>query len=176
MKVLAFAASNSRNSINKALISYAVTLLPEHEVEVLDINDYPLPIFSVDLEQEQGIPEVVGDFLDKIAGADALLISFAEHNANYTVAYKNLFDWATRKQLKVYQGKPIIMLSTSPGKGGAGNVLAMARTSAPYFGGTVAGALAIPAFFDNFDTKTNRLTNTELDKQLRQTLQLPEPQ
>lgn len=174
MKVLAFAASNSRNSINKGLINYAVTLLSEYEVEVLDISDYPLPIFSIDLEQEQGIPEVVGDFLDKIAGADALLISFAEHNANYTVAYKNLFDWATRKQLKVYQGKPIVMLSTSPGKGGAANVLTMARNSAPYFGGTVSGSLAIPAFFENFDTGTNRLTNTELDQQLRQTLRLLE--
>ena len=44
MKILAFAASNSRNSINKSLINYAATLLSQHDVEVLDINDYSKPM------------------------------------------------------------------------------------------------------------------------------------
>jgi chromate reductase len=48
------------------------------------------------------------------------------------VAYKNLFDWASRKKREVYQDKPIIMLSTSPGAGGAKSVLSAATESAHF--------------------------------------------
>lgn len=44
MKVLAFAASNSRKSINEELINYAATLLGKHEVDIVNINDYEMPI------------------------------------------------------------------------------------------------------------------------------------
>ena len=67
-----------------------------------------MPIYNSDFEVAQGIPGAASRFLDKIAKADALVISYADHNGNYTVAYKNLFDWASRKNREVYQGKPII--------------------------------------------------------------------
>ncbi|MFC3096135.1 NAD(P)H-dependent oxidoreductase [Alteromonas sediminis] len=166
MNILAFAASNSRKSINKSLIAYASTLLAHHTVEVLDINDYEMPIYSSDLEEAHGIPSAAGRFLDKITSADALLISFAEHNGNYTVAYKNLFDWASRKNRDVYQGKPTIMLSTSPGPGGASSVLKLARESAHFFAGNVIGSLSVPNFYDNFDSETGRLADEALNTQL----------
>jgi chromate reductase len=65
MKVLAFAASNSRKSINKDLIRYASTRLPDSDVEIIDINDYEMPIYSSDLEEAHGIPEAASRFLDK---------------------------------------------------------------------------------------------------------------
>jgi NAD(P)H-dependent FMN reductase len=43
MKILAFGASNSKNSINKALARFTATLVPGAEIEVLDLNDYALP-------------------------------------------------------------------------------------------------------------------------------------
>ena len=150
MKVLAFAASNSRKSINNDLIRYASTLLPDSDVEIIDINDYDMPIYSSDLEEAHGIPKAASRFLDKISAVDALMISYAEHNGNYTVAYKNLFDWASRKNREVYQGKPIIMLSTSPGAGGAKSVLSLAVESAHFFAGNVMASLSVPEFFKNF--------------------------
>lgn len=170
MKILAFAASNSRKSINKSLVTYASILLEEHTVEVLDINDYEMPIYSSDLEEAHGIPSAASRFLDKIAEADALLISFAEHNGNYTVAFKNLFDWASRKQMEVYQSKPVVMLSTSPGPGGASSVLRLAVESAHFFKGNVLASLSIPSFYDNFDVDKCELTNTELVAQLQDAL------
>ena len=104
MKILAFAASNSRKSINKDLINYAATLLDKHEVDIIDINDYEMPTHSSDLEEAQGISDAASRFLKKIEDADAMLISYAEHNGNYTIAYKNLFDWASHENQKVYQG------------------------------------------------------------------------
>jgi Predicted flavoprotein len=91
MKIIAFGASSSRESINKQLATYAVSLLEGADVEVLDLNDYELPLFSVDKEKELGQPQLAKDFLGKIAGADALVISFAEHNGSYSAAFKNPF-------------------------------------------------------------------------------------
>jgi len=59
----------------------------------------------------------------EVLKADALLISYAEHNGNYSAAYKNLYDWASRIDAKVFQGKPTVVLATSPGPGGRRSTL-----------------------------------------------------
>ena len=88
-------------------------------------------------------------------------------DGNYVAAYKNIFDWASRVKQEVYQDKPIIMLSTSPGPGGAKSVLNLARESAKFFNGQVLSALSIPSFYENFDVMTNKLSNPELDTSLK---------
>jgi len=170
MKILAFAATSSRKSINQQLVGYAASQLIDAHIEILDINDYELPLFSEDKEAELGQPELASAFLKKIADSDAVFISFAEHNGSYTVAYKNIFDWASRIIPKVFQNKPMIMLATSPGPGGAASVLAAAVTSAPYFDGDVKGSLSMPRFYDNFDVSLGRITNDEIDRQLIKTV------
>ena len=175
VKILAFAATTSRKSINRQLVAYATHLLedgyPEDvTVETIDLNDYEMPIYSIDRELEEGIPSVAHDFFDRIGQADAVLISFAEHNGHYTAAYKNVFDWASRINKRVYQGKPTVMLATAPGPGGGRNVLEAAVTSGRFFGNDVLASLAIPHFHDNFDTATNRLTDRGHDGQLRAAL------
>ncbi|WP_407334092.1 NADPH-dependent FMN reductase [Enterovibrio sp. 27052020O] len=170
MKVLAFAASSSNASINKQLVTHAVSMIDGAEIEVLDLNDYELPLFSIDREQELGQPEKAKVFFDKIGRADALVISFAEHNGSYSAAYKNLFDWTSRINQKVFQGKKMVMLSTSPGPGGAKNVLAVASTSCPYFAGDLKASLSIPSFFDNFDMEAGVLTNDALSAQLAEAM------
>lgn len=170
MKLLTFAASSSRQSINKQLATYAASLVPNANVEVLDINDFEMPLYSIDRETESGIPSLAQDFLDRIAQADAIIISFAEHNGSYTAAYKNLFDWASRINPKVYQNKPMVLLATSPGPGGANTVLTTAVTSAPYFAGEVKASLSVPSFYDNFDFDTAKVTNTELNSALTATI------
>lgn len=171
MKVLAFAASSSTESINKRLVTYAASLLEDAEVEVLDLNDYELPLFSVDKEAELGSPDLAGQFFNKIGESDALIISFAEHNGSYTAAYKNLFDWCSRIDQKVFQNKPMVLLSTSPGKGGAGSVLKAAVGSAPYFAGEVKASLSVPSFHENFDLESGRILNEEIKTQLAEAVQ-----
>ena len=92
MKLLAFAASNSKKSINKQLVKYAASQVEGAEIELLDLNDYEMPLFSVEREQALGHPDLAKSFLAKIAASDAIVISFAEHNGSYSAAYKNLFD------------------------------------------------------------------------------------
>lgn len=157
MKILTFGASNTKSSINKALARFTATLVPGAEVEVLDLSDYDLPIFSEDLEKEIGQHPTAKAFFDKIGAADGVIVSFAEHNGSYTAAYKNLFDWASRIDQKVFQDKPTVYLSTSPGPGGAASVLASAKGSAPFFGVDLKAAVSVPSFYDVFDAKTGRI-------------------
>ncbi|MBI5430511.1 MAG: NAD(P)H-dependent oxidoreductase [Nitrosomonadales bacterium] len=166
MKLVAFAASNSRKSINKQLVTYAASLVEGAEVEVLDLNDYELPLFSEDREAELGHPELAKAFLSKLAASDAVMISFAEHNGSYSAAYKNLFDWSSRMGKKVFQDKPMVMLATSPGARGGASVLTAATGSAPFFAGHVKASLAIPNFYENFDVERGMLRNEELKAQL----------
>ena len=166
MHIVAFAASSSTRSINKKLISCAAGLMPQHQVEVLDLNDFELPLFSEDRELELGQPDLAKQFLHKLNNADALLVSFAEHNGSYSAAYKSLFDWCSRINTKVFQGKDMVVLSTSPGQAGGKNVMASALNSIPHFGGNVLGSLSIPSFYDNFDAETMMLTNADYKNRL----------
>ncbi|MDX8379555.1 MAG: NAD(P)H-dependent oxidoreductase [Gallionella sp.] len=172
MKLLAFAASSSKKSINRQLATYAASLLEGADVEILDLNDYELPLFSVDKEKALGQPELAKKFLLKIALSDALIISYAEHNGAYTAAYKNLFDWCSRRGQKVFHDKPLVLLSTSPGARGGASVLAAATTSAPFFSGRVQASLAIPNFYENFDEAHGILKNEELNSQLIEAVNL----
>jgi len=171
MKVLAFAASNSKKSINKQLVTYAAGLIDDAQVETLDLNDYELPLYSEDKEDELGQPPLAKEFLDKIGDSDAVIISFAEHNGSYTAAYKNLFDWSSRINPKVFQNKSMVFLSTSPGASGAASVLASAIASAPFFDGEVKASISIPSFYENFDLESGSIKNSELNDQLVRAVQ-----
>jgi len=166
-KVIAFGASNSRRSINKKLVTYTSSLLADAEVEILDLNDYELPLFSVDREDEMGQPELAQAFLEKIAECDGIIISFAEHNGAYSAAYKNLYDWISRIQPKVYRDKPMVLLSTSPGGRGGKSVLELALSQVPRFGGQVKASVAVPAFGENFDVEAGVISNDEIAGQIR---------
>lgn len=170
MKILAFSASSSKKSINKKLVTYATRLIESSHVDILDLNDYELPLFSEDKENELGKPALAQSFLEKIAGCDALVISFAEHNGSYSAAYKNLFDWCSRINPKVFQNKPMVLLSTSPGARGGASVLTQAVSSAPFFAGEVKGSCSVPSFYENFDMKNSCINNEEIKLSLQSTM------
>ena len=172
MKLLAFAATSSSKSINKLLVSHAANLVPNADVNLIDLNDYEMPIYSQDKEEALGQPEPAQRFFNQIKEADAIIVSFAEHNGSYTAAYKNIFDWASRIDMKVFQDKPVIYLATSPGPGGAASVLAAATNSAPYFGADVKASMSIPSFYDNFDMETKTISDEALAKALHDAIRL----
>lgn len=167
MNIIAFGGSNSKNSINKKLATYASSLFTNGLVEVLDLNDFALPLFSVDLEKEIGQPKLAKDFLDKIASADFLVVSLAENNGNYSAAFKNLFDWSSRQAKEVFQQKPMLLMATSPGGRGGATVLEIAKNAFPRFGADIKGTFSLPSFNDNFDVSTLKISNTEFDAQLK---------
>ncbi|GGG66075.1 NADPH-dependent FMN reductase [Epilithonimonas arachidiradicis] len=152
MKILAFAGSNSRASINKILAEYTAKQFNGAEVEVLDLNDYEMPIFSVDREKHDGIPTLALRFAEKIDAADLLIIALAEHNSSYTVAFKNVFDWVSRiKDRKHFGEKPVFLLATATGPGGGRHVVAAFEQRAKSSGANVLQSFYLPKFKETFD-------------------------
>lgn len=175
MKVLSIAATNHKDSMNKKLITYATKFLkkdinPSAETEIIDLIDYELPLYRQDREEEGGIPDKAKEFYQKIGAADAVIISFAEHNGSYTAVYKNLFDWVSRIDQKVYQDKPVIIMAASPGGRGGAGVLGTVEQVAPFFGMDIKGKISVPTFQDNFDFEQNEITNDDIKKQMQDTL------
>lgn len=175
MKILTFSASNHANSINQALAKHASNQLksefqPEAEIEILDLNDYEMPIFSVDRENAGGIPALAQQFFNKIGEANAIIVSFAEYNGNYTSAWKNIFDWMSRIDMSVFQDKPMLAMATSTGARGGASVLDIVTASASFFGMNIISSMSVPSFSENFDLQTGKLTNAELSDQLHTAL------
>lgn len=165
MKVVAFAGSNSQNSINKALVSYVLTHFEGQEIDFLDLNDYDIPLYSIDREKKEEIPQEVHQFIEKLGDADLIITSLAEHNGTYTAVFKNLLDWSSRINLKFFADTPLLLLSTSPGGYGGGNVMEAAKKRFPKFGANIKATFSLPNFKDNFDTVTG-ITNSDLKNEL----------
>jgi len=165
-KLLAFSASNSRNSINRTLIEHAVTrmqsgTLSNLEVEFVDLNDYEMPIYSIDRERQGGIPHEAQAFFDKIGTTNAIIVSFAEHNGSVTVAWKNIFDWMSRIEMKLWRGKPVVMLAATPGPRAGAQLLKNQQETAPFFGAEILGTLGIGKWTEAWDIEHQALVRPE---------------
>jgi len=164
-KILTFGASNSKASINKQLASYAANLLEQVEVNLLDLNNFEMPIYSIDREGATGIPALAKNFKQQIQEADGILISFAEHNGAYTTAFKNIYDWMSRLEGSVWQDKPMLLMATSPGGRGGQGVLELAYNTFSYGNKQVVGSFSLPSFQQNFSTEEG-IKDADLKRQL----------
>lgn len=167
MKIIAFAGSNSQDSINKKLATYTASLFENVQVEVLDLNDYEMPLYGVDLEKKVGQHELAQSFLDKLATADILVVSLAENNGNYSVAFKNIFDWCSRITKNIFNDKEMLLMATSPGPRGGASVLDIANNAFPRFGAIIKTTYSLPNFNDNFDEEKGEISNVELRNELQ---------
>ena len=171
MKIIAFGASYSKHSVNKQFAAYASQYFVPAEIEIIDLNNYSLPLFTVDVEAERGHPEIIDRFLAKIAEADLLIISMSEHNGSYTAAFKNLLDWTSRKKIKLFQGKKVLLISTSPGaRGGAGSIAA-AKSRFPIHGADIIAEFSLPSFEQNFNPQKG-IVNPELKAKFLEVIQV----
>lgn len=164
MKILAFAGSTSSTSINRELVKFVLKSFQEEEINLIDLNDFSMPVYSVDLEKK-GFPGEAHNFLKQIEEADVIICSLAEHNRSYSTAFKNIFDWASRTNVKVFQNKPMLLMSTSPGGYGGGNVMNTAKTFFPQFAADVKETFSLSKFYKNFDLE-NGIIDPELLKEL----------
>ncbi|QGM80891.1 NADPH-dependent FMN reductase [Otariodibacter oris] len=149
MSIIAFAGSNSSVSINHALVNYVANKLGK-DIEVIRLTDYDTPVYSFDIEQKEGIPAATQKLAEKLATADKLIISVAEHNGNLTAFFKNQLDWLSRHNRNFLADKKVMLLSTSPGKGAGAHALAIAKSTLPFFGAEVVSGYSIASFNEVF--------------------------
>ncbi|MEZ0260440.1 MAG: NADPH-dependent FMN reductase [Alphaproteobacteria bacterium] len=122
-KILAFAGSTRKDSWNKKLLKEAAEAAhgAGAEVTVIDLADYPLPLYDGNLEAAQGLPENVKKLQKLFAEHDGFLIASPDYNGSYSAVLKNTVDWLTRKDkehdppLEPFKGKIAVIMSASPG-------------------------------------------------------------
>lgn len=168
--ILIIGASSSTKSINKQLATYAGEQLQNVSLNILDLNDFEMPIYSIDKEGASGIPQLAQDFKQHILDSDGIIISFAEHNGSYSAAFKNIYDWVSRIAKKAWEDRPMILMATSPGGRGGIGVLSTAYNSFKFANPNVVGKFSLPSFGQNFDPQEG-ITNEELKSELLSLLQ-----
>jgi NAD(P)H-dependent FMN reductase len=121
-RILAFAGSTRTDSYNKRLVKIAAAGARTAGVEVtlIDLRDFPLPIFDGDLEARDGLPANGRKLKDLFLAHHGLLISAPEYNSSITAVLKNVIDWVSRPvageaPLACFDGKVACLMSASPG-------------------------------------------------------------
>jgi len=164
-KILAFGGSTSSTSMNKQLATYASSLVKGVEAEVIDFNNYAAPIYSTD-EEGRGFPENLVALSEYMKSFDGYIVSLAEHNGSYAAAFKSILDWLSRINRSVFNDKPVLLMSASPGGRGGASVLANAGAYFPHAGASQVITFSFPKFFDNFSD--GKIINEELNEALLQ--------
>lgn len=135
-KILAFAGSLRKDSVNKKLIQIAIKGAKEAGAQVtyIDLKDYPLPVYDQDIEDAQGLPENAKKLKALMLQHDGFLISCPEYNSSLPGVFKNVIDWASRQAtpdevyLCCYIDKVVTLMSASPSYLGGLRCLTHART------------------------------------------------
>jgi len=164
--IIAFAGSNSKNSINKELVTYAASKLNNVETVILDLNNFEVPMYGIDFENENGIPENAQKLNSLLSETDGIILSLAEHNGSYAAVFKNIFDWMSRIDKEVFKNKPMLLMATSPGGRGGAGVLAAAKSTFPHLGGNIVADFSLPSFFENF--KEGEIMDSTLNLELQE--------
>jgi len=121
-KILAFAGSARADSMNKKLVAVAAAAARAAggEVTLVDLRDFPMPLYDGDLEAASGLPEHAKRMKALFLAHDELLISCPEYNSSITPLLKNTIDWVSRPApgeapLACFDGKVAALVAASPG-------------------------------------------------------------
>ncbi len=135
IRILAFAGSTRRGSLNKKLLAAALPGAQTAGAEVthVDLADFPMPLYDGDLEATEGMPEPARRFKALLESHHGLLIAAPEYNGSLSAVLKNAIDWASRTEsegepaLRAFRGKVAALMAASPGGLGGIRVLAHLR-------------------------------------------------
>ena len=122
VKILAFAGSTRRDSWNKKLLHIAIqgARAAGAQVTLIDLKDFPLPLYDGDLEATAGVPENALKLKELFKSHQGLLLACPEYNSSITAVLKNTLDWVSRPvpdepPLAAFKGKVVTLISASPG-------------------------------------------------------------
>jgi len=157
-KILALAGSAREDSCNKKLIRFAAQGTENADVNLIDIRDYPIPLYDGDLETARGLPENAKKLKKMFIDSDAFLIASPEYNSSVSGVFKNLIDWVSRPEqsdpfyLVAFKGKVAALMSASPGNLGGLRGLFHLRSILSNVGTLVIPDLiTIPNAYEAFD-------------------------
>ena len=144
-RLLAFAGSARRDSLNKKLLAalVAATRAVGAEVTVVDFKELPIPLYDGDLEEAEGIPANALKLIELIRQHAGLLIASPEYNSQITPLLKNALDWCSRADENPLEGKVAAVVSASPGMFGGIRSMTLCRQLLVHLGCHVIPAQCI---------------------------------
>lgn len=157
-RIIAFAGSTRKESVNKKLIRFAADKAREAgaEVNFIDLRDFAMPLYDGDLEDSQGPPENATKLYELIKNHEGILLSCPEYNSSITAVLKNSIDWVSRPHegdppLAAFSGKVAALMSASPGGLGGLRGLVHVRSILSSIGVIVIpNQIAVPNAFEAF--------------------------
>lgn len=177
VKVLAFAGSTRKASVNKKLVVEAADIVCQMQasVVVVDLMDYPIPFYDEDLEKKEGMPIKAKQLRQLMVESDIILIASPEYNGSLSAVLKNAIDWASRSEngggsREAFKGKKFVIMSAAPGSGGGARGLVHLRTIIENIGGTVLSQqIVVPNAYNAFDEQ-GQLKDEKIKREIEQVL------
>jgi len=172
--VLAFAGSTRKDSFNKQLIKESAKLAQEMgaKVTVLDLKQYPLPLYDADYESDHGQPVNAKTIRDLMIKSDVILIATPEYNGSMSGTLKNLIDWTSRNEegkpsRLAFKDKKFVIMSATAGPGASAGALTHLKSSIENIGGIVlAKQISVPNAHQAFDAQ-GQLANPNAENELK---------
>ena len=164
-RILAFAGSARRDSWNRKVLEVAVAGArgAGAEVTVVNLGDYPMPIYHADWHEEHGVPAPMLELRTLMMAANGLLIASPEYNASITPLLKNTIDWLSQDVngeggRAPFEGKVGGLMGASNGAFGTIRALPHVSSILSNLGVLMLPIVAVPGVATTFD-ETGVMTN-----------------
>ncbi len=159
-KIIAFAGSTRTASYNKMLVRLAAEDAKKAggEITLIDLRDFPMPLYDGDLEESEGPPPNATTLFDLMKEHQGILLACPEYNSSISGVLKNTIDWVSRPRdreppLAAFTGKVAAILSASPGALGGLRGLVHVRSILGNIGVTVIPRqISVSKAMDAFNT------------------------
>jgi chromate reductase len=139
LKVLVFAASLRKESVNRKLATLAArsARAAGATVDFASMHDFDVPLYDGDLEASHGIPKGAQELQRRLLSNDAFIVSSPEYNGSMPGVIKNLIDWTSRFRPQPFDGRHGLLLSASPSLGGGNRGLWVLRMPFEHLGARI---------------------------------------
>ncbi|TYP95355.1 NAD(P)H-dependent FMN reductase [Fodinibius salinus] len=164
--IIAFAGSNSSNSINAQLTKAAINNISIEDVNYVDLRNMDIPMYRKELENQQGIPQPIKNLYQKMTKAEGFIVASPEHNGLLPAFFKNIIDWLTRIDQEIFMNKPVLLLSASPGDNGGATNLSILSDLMPFWGAEVVDTYSLGKYNEHFDNESQSIVNQKELKKL----------
>jgi chromate reductase len=117
VRLLAFAASLRRGSVNRRLLGAAVEVARAGgaEVDLAEFAEFDMPLFNHDVQEADGFPAGAQELARRVLAAAGMLIASPEYNYSLPGTLKNAIDWVSRMKPMPFRGRTALLLAASGG-------------------------------------------------------------
>jgi chromate reductase, NAD(P)H dehydrogenase (quinone) len=172
VRVLVFAASLRRASLNARLASLAATVVEEQGgvPDRATMDEFECPSYDNDVEREEGIPTNATRMRERLEAADAYIIASPEYNSSMPGYLKNAIDWVSRARPQPFNGRQGMLVSASPSMAGGNRGLWSLRIPLEHLGSRVyPDMFSLAQAHEAFDP-SGRIANPTLQERFNSTI------